>query len=144
MAKLLKEHKTLMTKKTDMEKVNNGQEREDRKSFVKVFQDYHNNMNQYDQEMFGSTAENQKYQGEYEDTANDLKEIEQEYHDRYEARVKREEIAAIMERKKNEQNAKLEKMSRACEWVQAHWRGMLARKEMEKARKGKKKKKKKK
>ena len=64
--------------------------------------------------------------------------------DRVDARRKREEIAAIMQKKKDEQNAKIEKMSRACEWVQAHWRGMLARKEMEKARKGKKKKKKKK
>jgi hypothetical protein len=38
----------------------------------------------------------------------------------------------------------MEKLSRACEWIQSHWRGMLSRKEMEKARKGKKKKKKKK
>ena len=38
----------------------------------------------------------------------------------------------------------MEKLSRASEYIQAHWRGMLARKEMEKARKGKKKKKKKK
>lgn len=97
MAKLTKEYKNLLAKKTDVEKINGGQEREDRKNFVKVFQDYHNNMNQYDTEMFGTTAENTKYQGEYEDTANDLKEIEQEFYERVEARTKREEIAAIME-----------------------------------------------
>jgi len=49
-----------------------------------------------------------------------------------------------MKKKQDEQNSKIEKLSRASEWIQAHWRGMLARKEMEKARKGKKKKKKKK
>jgi hypothetical protein len=36
-----------------------------------------------------------------------------------------------------------EKLVRSSEFIQAHWRGLLARKEMEKARKGKKKKKKK-
>jgi hypothetical protein len=35
-------------------------------------------------------------------------------------------------------------LHRAAEWMQAHWKGLLARKEMEKARKGRKKKKKKK
>jgi len=29
-------------------------------------------------------------------------------------------------------------LNRASEWVQAHWKGLLARREMERARKGKK------
>jgi hypothetical protein len=144
MAKLMKEKNTLSNKMAEVEKQNAGAEREDRKGFVKIFQDYHNNMIQYDQEMFATTGENTKYEGEYEDTANDLREIEKEYEDRVETRKKRDEIAAIMQKKKDEQNAQMEKISRGCEWIQAHWRGMLARKEMEKARKGKKKKKKKK
>lgn len=36
-------------------------------------------MNQYDQEQFATVAENKKVEDEYEDTANDLKEIEAEY-----------------------------------------------------------------
>ena len=48
-----------------------------------------------------------------------------------------------MQKKNDEQNAKIEKLSKASEFIQAHWRGLLARKDMEKARKGKKKKKKK-
>lgn len=52
--------------------------------------------------MFTTTAENKKFQGEYDDTANDLKEIEQEFEDRVNARIKRDEISAIMERKKAE------------------------------------------
>lgn len=70
-------------------------------------------------------------------------ELREEYKLRLQERKKRDEIAAIMEKKNAEQNAKIEKLSRASEFIQAHWRGMLARKEMEKARKGKKKKKKK-
>ncbi len=34
----------------------------------------------------------------------------------------------------------MEKLERASEFLQAHWRGLLARKEMEKVRKKKKKK----
>ena len=94
--------------------------------------------------MTATVTENQKCEGDYEDTANDLKEIEDEYAQRLEERRKREEINLIMQKKKDEQNAKFEKLGKACEYIQAHWRGMLARKEMEKARKGKKKKKKKK
>lgn len=102
-------------------------------------------MNQYDSEMFTTVGENQKVENEYEDTANDLREIEAEYNQRLEERRKRDEIAAIMQKKKDEQNAKMEKLSRACEWIQAHWRGMMARKDAAKAiGKGKKKKKKKK
>jgi len=37
----------------------------------------------------------------------------------------------------------MQKLIKAAEYMQAHWRGLLARKDMEKARKGKKKKKKK-
>ena len=61
-----------------------------------------------------------------------------------EEKRKRDEIAAIMKKKNDEQSAKLDRISRASEYIQAHWRGMLERKIMEKQRKGKKKKKKKK
>lgn len=69
---------------------------------MKVFQDYHNNMDQYDKEQFGTVAENKKIEGDYEDTANDLKEIEAELNQRLEERRKRDEITAIMQMKKDE------------------------------------------
>lgn len=144
MAKLTKDKNNQQKKMDELEKGNAASEKEDRKAFVKTFQDYHNNMISYDQEMTSNVAENQKYTNEYEDTLHELKEIESEYNQRLIERKKRDEINEIMEAKKRQQNEKIEKLSRACEWVQAHWRGMLARKEMEKARKGKKKKKKKK
>lgn len=96
MAKLTKDKNSLQKKMDEEEKKNSQLEKEDRKNYVKVFQDYHNNMNQYDQEQFATTAENKKVEDEYEDTANDLREIQSEYEQRIEERRKREEIAAIM------------------------------------------------
>lgn len=49
-----------------------------------------------------------------------------------------------MKKKQDEQEKQFNLLNKAAEWMQAHWRGLLARREMEKARKGKKKKKKKK
>lgn len=60
---------------------------------------------------------------------------------REEAR-KREEIAAILAAKEAEFTEKMRKLEQASEYIQAHWQGMLARKERDKAMKGKKKKKK--
>lgn len=63
---------------------------------------------------------------------------------RREERKKREAIEAIMTIKKEEQNAMMQKLERSAGYIEAHWRGLLARREMEKVRKkGKKKKKKK-
>lgn len=45
MAKLNKEKGNLSKKMDEEEKKNSQLEKEDRKAFVKVFQDYHNNMN---------------------------------------------------------------------------------------------------
>ena len=46
----------------------------------------------------------------------------------------------MVEKKEEEQRKKMELLTRGAEWIQAHWRGLLARREGEKARKkGKKK-----
>jgi hypothetical protein len=60
-----------------------------------------------------------------------------------EEKKKRDELLAIMKKKNEEQLRQMNLLNKAAEWVQGHWRGLLARREMEKARKGKKKKKKK-
>lgn len=44
-----------------------------------------------------------------------------------------------MEKKEKEHRDKMDALTRASQYVQAHWRGMLSRKEGEKARKKKKK-----
>lgn len=79
---------------------------------------------------------------QYEQVHNELLLVADEYKDRLDERKQREEILAIMKKKNDEQQQQLNQLNRAADWVQAHWRGLLARREMEKARKGKKKKKK--
>jgi hypothetical protein len=44
-----------------------------------------------------------------------------------------------VEKKEKEHRDKMDALTRASQYVQAHWRGMLSRKEGEKARKKKKK-----
>lgn len=58
---------------------------------------------------------------------------------RVEEKKKRDQIAAIMQKKTDEQKVLMNKLVRASEYLQAHWRGLQARMEAEKARKGKKK-----
>jgi len=43
-----------------------------------------------------------------------------------------------MKKKNEEQLKQMNLLNKAAEWMQAHWRGLLARREMEKARKKKK------
>jgi hypothetical protein len=75
---------------------------------------------------------------------DDLHGMKQNHDALIEEKRKRDEIAAIMQRKKDMQNAKMEKLTNATIYMQAHWRGLLERKIAEKARKGKRKGKKKK
>lgn len=41
----------------------------------------------------------------------------------------------MMAKKEEEQRRKMELLTRGAEWIQAHWRGLLSRREGEKARK---------
>lgn len=123
---------------------NKKEEEELRKEYKKATNEYIANMGSYDLDVNNQTIDNQKCQAEYEDTAADLAQIKEEYSMRLEEKKKRDQIAAIMQKKTDEQKAQMNKLVRAAEYLQAHWRGLQARKEAEKARKGKKKKKKKK
>lgn len=102
------------------------------------------NIQSYDTEIGASEETNMKMKLDYDDTATDLAQAREEYELLREEARKREEIAAILERKNAEFSEKMNKISKASEYIQAHWMGMLARKERDKAMKGKKKKKKKK
>jgi len=81
-------------------------------------------MKEYDKDMIQYTNDNEKTEAEYEDTMADLNMMQQEHNMLMEERRKREEIQAIMQKKKDEQNAKMDKLIRASEYIQAHWRGM--------------------
>jgi len=53
-------------------------------------------MEGYDREVNQHTVDNQKTQGEYEDTFADLQQLKEEYSMRLQEKKKRDEIAAIM------------------------------------------------
>ena len=103
---------------------------------------YELNMDDYDREMKQGYREIGKYQAELDDTTADLNSMQDEFGMLMAERKKREEIAAIMQRKNDEQNSAMDKVSKASEFIQAHWRGMIERKLAEKTlKKGKKKRK---
>ena len=41
----------------------------------------------------------------------------------------------MIAKKEEEQKKRMEILNRGAEWIQAHWRGLIARRESEKARK---------
>lgn len=112
-----------------------------RREYRKSHNAYSDNMNSYDYEMKNQTREKEKYLAEFDDTNGELASVKDEYEVLMQERKKREEIAAIMKRKNDEQSLIMDKLVKASEFIQAHWRGMQERKLMEKAMKGKKKRK---
>ena len=70
--------------------------------------------------------------------------LKEEWEQRCEEQRKYNEIQEIVERKEKQHRDKMEALTRAAQYVQAHWRGLISRREGEKARKKKKKKGKKK
>ena len=82
---------------------------------------------------------------ERDDTEADLKDqeyqlsqIRDQWAERLEEKRKREALALIMRKKEEQQRKEMDTLNKAAQFLQAHYRGMLARKDMEKARKGKK------
>ena len=98
----------------------------------------------YDAEMKEQSRAKEQAKEQFEQVNHEKFLVSEEYNTRLEERKKREEILAIMKKKNDEQLKQMNLLHRAAEWMQCHWRGLLARREMERARKGKKKKKKKK
>ena len=52
-------------------------------------------------------------------------------HEMEEGKRKREELEKIMQRKKEEQEKHMGNLNKAAEWIQAHWRGLLDRRDAE-------------
>lgn len=99
MEQLQKEMKKIEVDLAKVLKENSVLEKEDRKQFIKTFNEYHQNMKDYDDQMYANVTDNEKHQLEYEETAADLKEMEGQLQEKLEAKRKRDEIAAIMKKK---------------------------------------------
>lgn len=122
---------------------NKAEETKLREEYKKADRLYSENLNNYDQDMKEQSRNKEQANAQYEQAHHELDLINDEYRTRIEERKKRDELLAIMKQKNEEQLKQMNLLNKAAEWVQGHWRGLLARREMEKARKGKKKKKKK-
>ena len=71
--------------------------------------------------------------------------IKEQWEQRVYERKKQEEVDEIIRVKKAEQDKQMQQLHKAAEYIQAHWLGLIARRDADKARKkGKKKGKKKK
>lgn len=93
--------------------------------------------------MYNQSEEKAGLMREFEEQHKELMQYKEEYELRKKEREKREEIAMIMKQKKEEQEKEHRQLERAAEWIQAHWRGLIARKDASRiGKKGKKKKKK--
>lgn len=70
---------------------------------------------------------------------NDLAAIKEAWAEKQEQNRRREEMEKLMQIKKEQQEKELLALNKAAEWVQAHWRGFMARKEYggKKKKKGK-------
>ncbi|CDW86748.1 iq domain-containing protein d [Stylonychia lemnae] len=128
----------------ELKKQNKTDEQKLREDYKRADRVYTDNLQSYDTEMKQQSKAKEQTQEQFDQVHHELLIISEEYKQRFEERKKREEILTIMKRKNEEQQKQMNLLHRAADWVQAHWRGLLARREMEKARKGKKKKKKKK
>jgi hypothetical protein len=110
MKKLKKDYEDADKKFKALLKTNTDAENLLRKDFKKVSSSYTENMKQYDNELKNQTKDNEKTRAEYEDTLADLNNMKEQYNMLLEEKRKRDEIAAMMQKRKDEQNAKMDKL----------------------------------
>lgn len=101
-------------------------------------------MTQHDTEIRGAETTMTRAQADYDEVSADLGQSKDEFSLLKQEQGKREEIQKMLEAKNKEFTDKMDRLNRASQFIQAHWNGMQARKERDKAMKGKRKKKKKK
>ena len=122
----------------DMKAANSGAERTLLTQYDGADKQYTEALNSYDTEMAEKTKEKQEAEADCQDAEYQLSQIREQWAERIEERRKREALKAIMDKKEAEQRKKLDTLNKAAQFLQAHYRGMVARRDMERARKGKK------
>lgn len=92
----------------------------------------------YDQDMRDKNKERDETRADLEDQEDQLRQIREQWAERREEARKRENLQAILDKKKEIQRKETDTLNQAAKFLQAHYRGMLARREQERSRKGKK------
>jgi DNA repair exonuclease SbcCD ATPase subunit len=99
---------------------------------------YKDTLETYDQDMRENIKQKDNAQKAYDEEFAHLKSVREQWEERQEENRKREALQKIIDERKRVQQKKLDTLNKAAQFLQAHWRGMMQRKEQEKARKGKK------
>ena len=95
-------------------------------------------LDSYDQDMRDKNKERDETQADLEDQLQQLAQIKEQWAERIEEKRRREDLDEIIKRKEEANRKHTETLNKAAQFLQAHYRGMLARREMDRARKGKK------
>ena len=120
-------------------KTENGQRE---KTLLTQFENANNKykeaLSQYDTDMQEKNKDRNETKAELDDQNYQLAQIREQWQERIEEKRKREVLEKIMAEKKKKQAEEMNTLNSAAMFLQAHYRGMMARKDMERARKGKK------
>ena len=92
----------------------------------------------YDQDMKDSNKAKADAEGSYNDQAYQLQQVVEQWKERTEENDKRKQLMEIMKKKEMEKEKHEKMLNDAAQFLQAHYRGMLSRRELEKSMRGKK------
>ena len=98
---------------------------------------YRDALESYDADMRDKTKEREDFEADERDMQHQLEELKQQWAERVEEKHKREMLAKILRAKEEEKQKEIDTLNKAAEFLQAHYRGMMQRREHDKARKGK-------
>ena len=107
-------------------------------SYENADKTYRESLESYDAEMRDKTKEREEAVADEKEQQHQLDELKQQYAERREEKKKRDMLAQILRKKEEEKQKEVDTLQRAAEFLQAHYRGMMQRREHDKARKGKK------
>jgi hypothetical protein len=99
---------------------------------------YQSAVDQYDTDLKNATTLKEKEEKILKEQEHSLSQLNEQWKERMEEKRKREELTAIMTKKKEEQEKQMAQLNKAAEWIQAHWRGLMERRDAEKVKRGRK------
>lgn len=141
MESLKKQRNKLLKELQGLVDANGKTEKELEKIAVTRFNNLETMVDQHDNEIRAAETTMARTQADYDEVSADLAQSKAEFALLQQEHKKREEIQRMLEAKNKEFTDKMERLNRASQFIQAHWNGMLVRKERDKAMKGKRKKK---
>jgi hypothetical protein len=121
---------------------NEKEEEKLRNDYKRGENNYHEKLKEYDQDMEEKTEALEKITIDFQAKRKELTDVEEIYTNMMEEKDRKLEEERKMKAKQQVRENELKLLNQASEWVQAHWKGLVARRDVEKMLKGRKKKKK--